>query len=48
VVKHVRRVTLAQPLARVLARVHPRLHDAAQAVPLLRTHRMVWLHKPLA
>jgi SAM-dependent methyltransferase len=47
-VKHVRRVTLAQPLARVLARVHPRLHDAAHAVPLLRTHRMVWLHKPLA
>jgi SAM-dependent methyltransferase len=48
VVKHVRRVTLAQPLARVLARVHPQLHDAVHAVPLLRTHRMVWLHKPLA
>jgi SAM-dependent methyltransferase len=44
--RHVRRVTLAPPLARVLARIHPSLHRAAHAVPLLRTHRMVWITKP--
>lgn len=44
--RHVRRVTLAQPLARVLARIHASLHLAAHAVPLLRTHRMVWITKP--
>ncbi len=44
--RHVRRVTLAPPLARVLARIHASLHHAAHAVPLLRTHRMVWITKP--
>ena len=39
------RVTLAPPLARPLARVHPLLAQLAGAVPWLRTHRLVWLAK---
>lgn len=44
---HIRRVTLAPPLARVLARVHPVLLAlAAPCLPLLKTHRVVWAVKP--
>lgn len=42
----VRKVTLAPPLARVLAGVHPRLPGLANALPWLRTHRLVWIEKP--
>jgi SAM-dependent methyltransferase len=41
-----RRVTLAPPLARALCRVHPLLYGVFNRLPLLRTHRLVWLHKP--
>lgn len=41
-----RRVTLAPPLARRLCRLHPSLYTLANALPLLRTHRLVWLAKP--
>ena len=41
------RVTLAPPLARALCRVHPALYTAANAVPLLRTHVLCWIGKPL-
>jgi hypothetical protein len=42
-----RRVTLAPPLARALARVHPGLvHPLALCLPFLRTHRLVWAIKP--
>lgn len=43
----VRRVTLAPPLARAACRVHPVLHGLLCAVPLLRTHRLAWLRKPV-
>ena len=43
-----RRITLAPPLARVLCRLHPGLYPVANALPLLRTHVLVWLQKPLA
>ena len=43
-----RRVTLAPPLARALCRLHPGLYPVANALPLLRTHVLVWLGKPLA
>ena len=41
-----RRVTLAPPLARAAARVHPALVTWLNAVPWLRTHRLVWVGKP--
>lgn len=39
------RVTLAPPLARAVCRVHPRLYGLFNALPLLRTHRLVWIEK---
>ncbi|MEY8879044.1 MAG: class I SAM-dependent methyltransferase, partial [Leptothrix sp. (in: b-proteobacteria)] len=40
-----RRVTLAPPIARRVCRVHPGLYPLFNALPLLRTHRLVWLGK---
>lgn len=42
-----RRVTLAPPLARALCRVHPALYTVANTLPLLRTHVLCWIGKPL-
>lgn len=42
----VRRITLAPPLARAAARVHPR-GPAWLNLPPLRTHRLCWLVKPI-
>jgi len=39
------RITLAPPIARALAPVHPGLYAVANALPLLRTHVLVWLGK---
>lgn len=39
------RLTLAPPLARAVCRVHPRLYGLFNALPLLRTHRLVWIEK---
>ncbi len=39
------RVTLAPPLARAACRLHPALYGVFNRVPLLRTHRLVWLGK---
>ena len=41
-----RKVTLAPPIARLLCRLHPGLYPLANALPLLRTHVLVWLEKP--
>jgi SAM-dependent methyltransferase len=41
-----RRVTLAPPLARAAARVHPGLYTVFNALPLLRTHVLAWIAKP--
>ena len=41
-----RRVTLAPPLARAVCAVHPALYTVFNAVPLLRTHRLMWIQKP--
>jgi SAM-dependent methyltransferase len=38
-----RRVTLAPPLARALARVHPGLLPLANSLPWLRTHVLAWV-----
>ena len=38
-----RRVTLAPPLARALARVHPALLPVANGLPWLRTHVLAWV-----
>ncbi|MDP2007322.1 MAG: class I SAM-dependent methyltransferase, partial [Rubrivivax sp.] len=40
------RVTLAPPLARVVCRWHPGLYRVFNALPLLRTHVLAWIHKP--
>lgn len=42
-----RRITLAPPLARLLCRVHPALATLFNLLPLLRTHRLAWIEKPL-
>lgn len=42
-----RRVTLAPPLARAVVRVHPSLYGVFNALPLLRTHILAWIAKPV-
>ncbi len=41
-----RRITLAPPLGRRLARIHPGLYALANAFPWLRTHTLAWIQKP--
>ena len=41
-----RKITLAPPIARVVCRLHPALYPVLNALPLLRTHVLVWLQKP--
>jgi SAM-dependent methyltransferase len=41
------RVTLAPPLARAVCRVHPALYGFFNALPLLRTHVLAWVQKPI-
>ena len=41
-----RRITLAPPIARAACRLHPGLYPLLNALPLLRTHQLVWLRKP--
>lgn len=41
-----RRVTLAPPISRRAARIHPRLCQALSALPWLRTHLLCWIGKP--
>ena len=40
------RVTLAPPIARIACRLHTGLYPLLNALPLLRTHQLVWLRKP--
>jgi SAM-dependent methyltransferase len=42
-----RRVTLAPPLARAVCRLSPTLYPLLNAVPLLRTHALAWIEKPV-
>jgi SAM-dependent methyltransferase len=42
------RVTLAPPLARLACRVHPALYGALNLLPVLRTHVLAWIEKPLS
>lgn len=39
------RVTLAPPLARLVAPVHPTLYSAMNVLPFLRTHVLCWIRK---
>ena len=41
-----RRVTLAPPLARAAVRLHPSIYAVLNVLPLVRTHRLVWIRKP--
>ncbi len=43
-----RRVTLAPPLARQVVRLHPAAWRWCNALPLLRTHVLAWVTKPVA
>ena len=40
------RITLAPPLARLVARIHPSLYAILDAIPLLRSHWLCWIQKP--
>jgi SAM-dependent methyltransferase len=40
------RVTLAPPIARRVAPIHPALYTLFNAIPYLRTHRLCWIGKP--
>jgi hypothetical protein len=42
-----RRVTLAPPIARSVCRLHPALYTWFNTLPVLRTHLLCWLAKPL-
>jgi SAM-dependent methyltransferase len=42
-----RRITLAPPLARALAGLHPGLVAIANALPVLRSHVLAWIGKPV-
>lgn len=44
----IRRVTLAPPIGRLVARLSPHLYSVLNAIPLLRTHAMCWIPKPHA
>ncbi|TDM09573.1 MAG: hypothetical protein C4K60_10060 [Ideonella sp. MAG2] len=39
------RLTLAPPIARRVCRLHPSLYHLFNALPLLRSHRLVWIQK---
>ena len=41
------RVTLAPPVARVVTRIHPGLYTLFNAFPLLRTHLLAWVSRPI-
>ena len=41
------RVTLAPPIARAVCRIHPGLYPLFNALPLLRTHVLAWVAKPV-
>ena len=41
-----KRVTLAPPIARRVAALHPALYSVFNLLPLLRTHRLCWISKP--
>ena len=43
-----RRITLAPPIARAVCRLHPALYPVFNALPLLRSHQLVWLQKQAA
>ncbi|WP_088278864.1 class I SAM-dependent methyltransferase [Ideonella sp. A 288] len=43
----VRRVTLAPPIARAVCRLHPSLYTLCNWLPVLRTHVLAWLEKPV-
>jgi hypothetical protein len=40
-----RRITLAPPLARAAARLHPALYTLFNTLPALRTHVLAWIAK---
>lgn len=42
-----KRITLAPPIARRVTRVHPALYFLFNAIPLLRTHVLAWIEKPV-
>jgi hypothetical protein len=41
------RVTLAPPIARAVTRVHSALYPVFNTLPLLRSHALAWVSKPL-
>jgi SAM-dependent methyltransferase len=41
------RITLAPPLARLVCGWHPSLYTVLNAVPLLRSHVLAWVEKPM-
>lgn len=43
-----RRVTLAPPIARRVVRLHPAAYTVFNLVPLLRTHVLAWIEKPVS
>ncbi len=44
---HATRITLAPPIARAVVPIHPGLYAVANALPLLRTHVLAWVGKPI-
>jgi SAM-dependent methyltransferase len=43
----IKRLTLAPPIARTVTRVHPSMYLIFNMCPLLRTHVLAWIEKPI-
>ena len=41
------RITLAPPVSRAVTRIHPALYTLFNSIPLMRTHVLCWIRKPL-
>ncbi|OPY86631.1 MAG: Methyltransferase domain protein [Syntrophus sp. PtaU1.Bin208] len=44
---HVWRLTLAPPISRAVARLHPSFYTVFNMFPFLRTHVLCWIQKPI-
>ena len=41
------KITLAPPIARAVTRLHPALYTVFNSIPMLRTHVLCWIRKPI-
>jgi len=42
-----KKITLAPPLSRIFTKIHPNFYNFLNAFPILRTHILCWIKKPI-